>query len=184
MSSRPNHTAAGLGFVLACLLIAFAIYVDMKAAPRADANAAANSTAANANAVDATNEAAAQDADPGPPPDPENSAAPAAQTGVDASPAGTSSTAAMTSHADFYRTCAGAEGRGFDGLNDSEKPAMCECLYSRLASYGKMTRENDQLALNICRLQFATDRDRFDQTYTPAAGGSAAPTTEPDGADT
>jgi hypothetical protein len=179
VSRRSNHTTMGLAFILGCLVIAFGIYLGLKSSQSVTANAA-GTTSGNVQAADVANGSDALP-DPGPPPDPENSddnspvAAP-----VSNAEAANAASGPLMSHDDFYLTCVGAEGAGFDGVDDGEKPAMCECMYSRVASYGSMTRENAQLALKMCRLQWVMDRQRFDRTYAPNSPNPAGSASQPD----
>jgi hypothetical protein len=166
----------GLAFVLGCLVIAFGIYLGLKgAANTTPANQQlSNNTADNGQVADvAGNQAQSNDDEL---PAGGMAALEADNNDMDANSASGTPAAPSPSddmqasslpHEAFVRDCIMKDGDAFNGIDASDRPALCECLYSRLQSYGRLTAENGKLALNMCKLQWATDRGRFDQDYAP-----------------
>jgi hypothetical protein len=70
-------------------------------------------------------------------------------------------------HEAFVHDCIEKDGDAFNGIDTSDKPPLCECIYNRLQNYGRLTAENGGLALNMCKLQLASDRGRFERDYAP-----------------
>ena len=183
MSRRPDHRVAGLGFILACILIAFIIFISVKTGESTTAGNATDNL--QASATDANQSEADLDANAGEsaaltyaPPDPDTSDAPS----TSASPSAPDDSQTPPGRADgsinggsAYRACINGMPVP-SGMADSEKPALCGCLIDRLQSYGTSARKNVDLAVNMCRLQWVTDRGRFDRTYVP---GTTPPDTSP-----